>query len=231
MNRASDRSPASGTSRLSRRAALRGAGATGIALSATASGLTAGATQEATPVSGQPLPDAIAAVMNQPRYAEYTQWGIYAVDRETGEAVYDLNSVQRYVPGSTTKLFPAAAALTAYGPDFRFQTPVYRRGEVVDGALDGDLILVASGDITMGGRDQPDGTLAYGNIDHTDANAVPGVATLTDTDPLAGLDALARQVADAGSPRRGTSSSTPALGPDGEGRLRSLADHDQRQRG
>jgi len=194
-----NRSPAFGTSRLSRRAALRGAGATGLALTANGAGPTAGgATQDATPVSGQPFPDAIAAVMNQSRYAEYTQWGIYAADRETGEAVYDLNSVQRYVPGSTTKLFPAAAALTAYGPDFRFQTPVYRRGDIVDGALDGDLILVASGDITMGGRDQPDGTLAYGNIDHTDANAVPGAATLTATDPLAGLDALAKRVADAG---------------------------------
>ena len=40
-----------------------------------------------------------------------SEWGIYAADRETGEAVYDLNSAQRYVPGSPTKLFPAAAAL------------------------------------------------------------------------------------------------------------------------
>jgi serine-type D-Ala-D-Ala carboxypeptidase/endopeptidase (penicillin-binding protein 4) len=199
MNRPSDRSPASGRSRLSRRAALRSAGATGLALTVNAPGRAAAKRlQDATPVSGQPVSDAIAAVMTQPRYAEYTQWGIYVADRETGEAVSDLNSIQRYVPGSTTKLFPAAAALTAYGPDFRFQTPVYRRGDVVDGALDGDLILVASGDITMGGRDQPDGTLAHGNIDHTDANAVPGVAMLTDTDPLAGLDALAKQVAAAG---------------------------------
>jgi D-alanyl-D-alanine carboxypeptidase/D-alanyl-D-alanine-endopeptidase (penicillin-binding protein 4) len=199
MNRSRDTAP-DPVRRLSRRAALKvqGGGAAGLALAMTAPGLTTAASQEATPESGEPVPAAIAAVMSQPRYAEYTQWGIYATDRETGEAVYDLRSVQRYVPGSTTKLFPAAAALTAYGSDFRFETPVYRRGDVIDGALDGDLILVASGDITMGGRDQPDGTLAHGNIDHTDANAVPGAATLTDTNPLAGLDALARQVAEAG---------------------------------
>jgi len=197
MNGSPDRSRV-GTGRLSRRSALQSGGAAGLALTMTAAGRTAGGAQDATPVSGQPLPDAIAPVMNQPRYAEYTQWGIYAADRETGEAVYDLNSIQRYVPGSTTKLFPAAAALTRYGPDFRFQTPVYRRGDIVGGALDGDLILVASGDITMGGRDRPDGTLAHGNIDHTDANAVPGAAALTDTDPLAGLDTLAKQIADAG---------------------------------
>ena len=197
MNRSRDLAPDQDR-RLSRRAALQGGGAAGLALAISGSGGAARAAQDAPPASGATVPDAIAAVMSQSRYAEYTQWGIYAADRDTGEAVFDLNSVQRYVPGSTTKLFPAAAALTAYGPDFRFQTPVYRRGEHVNGTLDGDLILVASGDITMGGRDQPDGTLAHGNIDHTDANAVPGVATLTNTDPLAGLDALAKQVADAG---------------------------------
>ena len=197
MNRSQEFTSVTG-GRLSRRAALRGGGAAGLALAVSGPGPTARATQEATPVSQSPLPESIATVMGQPRYAEYTQWGIYAADRETGEAVLDLNSVQRYVPGSTTKLFPAAAALTGYGPDFRFETPVYRQGEVAVGTLDGDLILVASGDITMGGRDQPDGTLAYRNIDHTDANAVPGAATLTAPDPLGGLEALAGQVAAAG---------------------------------
>jgi len=164
----------------------------------TAPGTAARAAQEATPVPAQPIPAAITAVMGQPPYADFTQWGIFVIDRETGAMLLDLNSVQRFVPGSTTKLFPAAAALTAYGPGYRFETPVFRQGEVTDGTLDGELILVASGDITMGGRDLPDQTLAFGNIDHTDANAVPGFATLTAPDPLAGLDALARQVAAAG---------------------------------
>ncbi len=68
------------------------------------------------------------------------------------------------------------------------------------GEVDGDLILVASGDPTMGGRDLPDGTMAYGAIDHTDANALPGVKPLA-TDPLAGLNDLARQAATAGVKR------------------------------
>jgi D-alanyl-D-alanine carboxypeptidase/D-alanyl-D-alanine-endopeptidase (penicillin-binding protein 4) len=136
--------------------------------------------------------------MRLSRYPPYAQWGLSVVDQETGDAVYDLNGDRRYVPGSTTKLFPAAAALAAYGPNFRFETPVYRLGAVEDGALRGDLVLVAGGDVTMGGRDQPDGTLAFSNIDHTDANAVPGFATLTAPDPLAGLNTLAEQVAGSG---------------------------------
>ncbi len=61
------------------------------------------------------------------------------------------------------------------------------------GKLNGNLVLVASGDPDMGGRTLPDGTIAYTNIDHGDANALGG-AILTPTDPLAGLDDLALQV-------------------------------------
>ena len=65
------------------------------------------------------------------------------------------------------------------------------------GALDGNLIVVAQGDITMGGRRNPDGTIAFTNVDHIDANAVGG-AILTKPDPLAGLDDLANQIAASG---------------------------------
>ena len=59
--------------------------------------------------------------------------------------------------------------------------------------LRGDLILVASGDLTMGGRTNPDGSIALGNLDHNEANSL-GNADLTRPDPLAGYRALARRV-------------------------------------
>src|SRR5262249_51893398 len=90
-----------------------------------------------------------------------------------------------------------SAALCALGPGFKFETPVYRRGPLSDGRLDGDLILVASGDLTLGGRTDKDGRLAFKDHDHTYANA-NNKAALTDTDPLAGLKSLARQVKQAG---------------------------------
>lgn len=199
MNHDRKRSPRERVS-ASRRSLLQGGGIAGLALALGGPDVSALAAQDATPVAaeGKPLPPDVEAVMRLPRYPSFTQWGIFVADQETGETIYALNSNQRFVPGSTTKLFPAAAALTTYGSDYRFETPVYRRGDVADGMLDGDLILVASGDITMGGRDLPDGTMAYSNVDHTDANAVPGFATLTAPDPLAGLDDLARQIAASG---------------------------------
>jgi serine-type D-Ala-D-Ala carboxypeptidase/endopeptidase (penicillin-binding protein 4) len=159
------------------------------------------AAQGATPVAnatGGPLPAEITTIIEGPRYS-LARWGIYVADRETGEAVYDLSGGERFLAASTTKLFPGAAALAAYGPDYRFETPVYRTGAVgADGTLAGDLILVASGDLTMGGRTTPDGDIAYTPFDHIYANVFPTLATLTPENPLAGLDDLAKQVAAAG---------------------------------
>src|SRR5262249_29776477 len=101
-------------------------------------------------------------------------------------------------PASVTKLFSVAAALVALGVDYCFETPVYRRGELLGTRLRGDLILVASGDVTMGGRTDGKGHLAFKDNDHTYANYIFGKAEVTDTDPLAGLKELAKQVKDAG---------------------------------
>ena len=49
----------------------------------------------------------------------------------------------------------------------------------------------------MGGRTKPDGTVDFTNLDHNDANGIPG-ATLTTEDPLTGLNELAAQVKAAG---------------------------------
>ncbi len=158
------------------------------------------ATPVATPVIA-PLPDEVVAIIEKPMYG-FARWGIYVADRETGEVLYDLNGNERFLAASTTKLFPAAAALADYGADFRFETPIYRTAEVGgDGSLTGDLILVASGDPTMGGRTTPDGQIAFTAIDHIYANVFPELSTLTPENPLAGLDDLARQVVDAGIKR------------------------------
>jgi D-alanyl-D-alanine carboxypeptidase/D-alanyl-D-alanine-endopeptidase (penicillin-binding protein 4) len=142
----------------------------------------------------------IAEVVNGPHYQE-SRWGILVVDAPTGKTVYEQNADRLFLPASTTKLYSCAAALVALGPDYRFETPVYRRGPLEKGRLRGDLILVASGDLTMGGRTGPDGKMAFKDHDHTYANAPLGRAELTDTDPLAGLKALARQVKESGIER------------------------------
>src|SRR5438477_6463150 len=134
----------------------------------------------------------IEELINAPVY-RYASWGILVVDAKSGEKLYALNEDKMIRPASVTKLFTVAAALEALGPDYRFHTPVYRMGDVDSGGtLTGDLILVASGDPTMGGRAESAG-IAFRNVDHIYSGFTEG-AEVTDTDPAAGLKSLARQI-------------------------------------
>ncbi|HMC67163.1 MAG TPA: D-alanyl-D-alanine carboxypeptidase/D-alanyl-D-alanine-endopeptidase [Gemmataceae bacterium] len=166
------------------------------------------------------------AVIHGPDYKQ-AHWGILFVDADTGKAIYEHNPDKLFTPASTTKLYSCAAALIALGPDYKFGTPVYRRGDVKDGRLRGDLILVAQGDLTLGGRTNRDGHMAFKDHDHIYANGSTK-AELTDTDPLAGLKELARQIKAAGireitgdvliddrlfAPARGTGSGPEVLSP------------------
>ena len=142
------------------------------------------------------LSEKLAQLMDAPPY-EQAHWGALFVDQETGETLYERQSRKLFAPASVTKLYTVAAALDAFGADHRFKTPVYRRGELADGLLKGDLILVPSGDLTLGGRTTASGEIAFQNSDHTYANYSDD-GGLTEQDPLAGLHELARQAAAAG---------------------------------
>ena len=145
----------------------------------------------------QPIPDQILAIMNKPRY-EGAVWSLRVTDFETGELIYNLEPNLVLLTGSLRKSFSSGVTLNELGADKRFKTPVYRQGSVDgDGVLKGDLILVADGDLTFGGRVTPDDKIEFTNFDHVDANAL-GSAVLTPQDPLTGLNDLARQIADSG---------------------------------
>lgn len=143
-------------------------------------------------VSVPGLPDSALQVMNQPQY-DNARWMISVSDLDTGEVLVDLDGDKMAEPASFVKSYSVGAAWLKWGPDHRIVTPVKRIGEIVGATLDGDLVLVGKGDITLGGRTKADGTVDYTNLDHNDANPLPG-ATLTTEDPLTGLDDLAEQV-------------------------------------
>jgi len=143
------------------------------------------------------LEQALCEVLQAAEY-KHAHWGLYIVDAQTGQPLLEHNADRLFAPASVTKLFSVAAALDALGADYRFQTPVYRRGTVdAHGVLAGDLILVASGDLNFGGRCTADGRLEFKNVDHTYANGNDR-AEWTQADPVAGLRILAEQVAAAG---------------------------------
>jgi D-alanyl-D-alanine carboxypeptidase len=143
------------------------------------------------------VPDSITQIMKKPMYQGST-WALRVVDLNSGDVIYDMNSNAQLYIASVRKVFSVGAALDQYGAQHQFQTPVYRMGTVdASGTLNGNLVLVASGDLAMGGRTNPDGTLAFTNFDHNEANNL-GNAQITAPDPLAGYDSLAQQIAAAG---------------------------------
>lgn len=141
-------------------------------------------------------PEQMQKIMNQPKYRHST-WGLYVADSKTGEVLFDINSDQMFLPASTTKLFSVAALLHTYGDDYRFKTPLYAVGEIKNGTLNGNLILVAQGDLTMGGRQGTSDKISFSKLDHINANNVPG-ALLTKEEPLYAFTALAKQTREKG---------------------------------
>lgn len=142
------------------------------------------------PIAG--LPSSALAVMNSAPYTEGF-WGIAVNDANTGQSLISYNAGQLLEPASVTKTYSSAGAWLEFGPDSRINTPVVRSGKVRSGTLNGNLVLIAKGDITMGGQTGPDGKVIFTNMDHNDANLLPG-ATIAGNNPLAGLKDLAKQV-------------------------------------
>ncbi len=141
------------------------------------------------------LTERIQRIMDRSEF-RHAIFGIEFFSLDTGKPLYTLNAEKLFIPGSTTKLLTEGTALELLGGNFRFHTRLYRTGSITaNGTLEGDLVLVASGDPNLSARVRNDDTLAFENEDHSyDADpatrAVPG-------DPLLVIRKLAQQVANA----------------------------------
>ncbi|MBK9980481.1 MAG: D-alanyl-D-alanine carboxypeptidase [Gemmatimonadetes bacterium] len=142
-------------------------------------------------LTAQPAPNArIQAVMNRPEFA-HAHWGMEFYDIASGKVVMSHNGDRLFVPGSTTKVVTMATAMQTLGPDHRFHTKVYRTGPIRNGIVQGDLVLVASGDPNISNRVR-DGGYAFIDQDHS-YGGQPLAA-----DPLTTLRQMAQQVASKG---------------------------------
>lgn len=73
---------------------------------------------------------------------------LYATIEENGEpkVLLDLNSTQKKIPASITKIATAAAAFHYYPPGSKFKTQLWTKGKIHHGVLKGDLYLKGGGD-------------------------------------------------------------------------------------
>jgi len=134
----------------------------------------------------------VDAIMKRPLF-KGSSFGILVTELKTGKVVYAHRPLALQAPASTTKLVSCGGALGILGKDFRFRTNVVRTGDLEDGSVNGDLVLVASGDPNLSQRPTEKGRLQFVGRDHSyagfsEADLVPG-------DPLKVLRKLARNIA------------------------------------
>jgi len=79
-------------------------------------------------------------------------WGVLVRSLSTGETLFSLNPGTFLMPASNMKVVTMAAAAERLGWTYTFTTRVLATGPVEGGVLKGDLVVVGSGDPSLGGR-------------------------------------------------------------------------------
>jgi D-alanyl-D-alanine carboxypeptidase/D-alanyl-D-alanine-endopeptidase (penicillin-binding protein 4) len=75
---------------------------------------------------------------------------LYLVNTTTGKPVTEVNTETGVAPASCQKVITASTAFALLGHDFTYKTTIGYAGKVVNGVLNGDIIIGGSGDPTLG---------------------------------------------------------------------------------
>ena len=106
-------------------------------------------------VQGSPIPPPLQAVLNRAALrppARSRGVSIEIAELDSGQVIFEQNPNSPETIASVTKMFSTAAALHYLGPDYKFKTTFWRRGEIKDGQLLGSLLVVGGGDPNISGR-------------------------------------------------------------------------------
>ncbi len=99
-----------------------------------------------------PLHNALSTIFGRGS-VDHAQLAVSIKSLTTGETLFALNERRMMVPASNQKLLTVAAAARRLGWNYRYTTRVLATGPVkADGTLDGDLVVVGSGDPTINPR-------------------------------------------------------------------------------
>ena len=100
--------------------------------------------------SGTPaLGERLDALLAEPPF-DRVHWGLLVADASSGRTMYERNPDLRFIPGSNMKLPLTAAAMGLLGSDYAWETAFFSTALPVNGVLDADIYLPATGDPTLG---------------------------------------------------------------------------------
>lgn len=78
--------------------------------------------------------------------------GVLVERADTHETIFSHNEATPLIPASNMKAITTAAALSTFGRNSTYRTELRARGDIRDGALYGDLVVVGVGDPSFSGR-------------------------------------------------------------------------------
>jgi D-alanyl-D-alanine carboxypeptidase/D-alanyl-D-alanine-endopeptidase (penicillin-binding protein 4) len=107
----------------------------------------------AIPVAGSPrsleaLQHDIDAILAAPAL-ERGYWGVIVESLDTHDVLYARNARKLMMPASTMKIVTLATTAERLGWEYRYDTRLLAGGPIAAGTLDGDLIVVGSGDPSL----------------------------------------------------------------------------------
>ena len=84
----------------------------------------------------------------EPRLSS-ASFGICLAEAKSGKVVYSYNPDLFLIPASTLKLFTTGAAAAILKPNFKFETQFAHTGSLENGILNGNLVIIGNGDVTL----------------------------------------------------------------------------------
>ena len=110
--------------------------------------------------------EAIDETLDSPPF-DQVHFGVLAIDTRTGRTLFSRNAHRKFIPASNQKILVTATALSLLGPDYRYRTEVWATGSTLGSLLDGDLVVIASGDPSLSDRYWDSGKAALAAIADT----------------------------------------------------------------
>lgn len=109
-----------------------------------------GRAQQSVQAPVQQLNSSWSAFMSDPQF-RHAIASLVVRDARTGETIFSRNQDLGLATASTLKVITAASAFHLLGADYRYRTRIAHTGSIAPGGvLKGDLIIVGSGDPTLG---------------------------------------------------------------------------------
>lgn len=93
----------------------------------------------------------LRAIFSAPT-VEHGVWAVAVHSLKSGETLYSSNAHRLQVPASNQKVLTTAVAAERLGWDYRYTTQLYANAPIIDGQVEGDLIVVGNGDPTINPR-------------------------------------------------------------------------------